>query len=149
MPATGSLTVGISLQDSATAPLGTYNGNPAINGSTAYTSANVTKVFQATPAATTSPVSYIVNNNSLSGEYVPTSPYTYTTVVGVVIQNTGANTLVIGGGTHPLFGSDVYTVQAGNTFAATNVPITVSSTVCEVTVTPSASTSWSIIIVGS
>jgi len=144
---TGNLSISLTTQDSATEPLGTYLGSPSISATTVLTSTAIPKLYQANQAATSSVVTLQVNNASLSNAFG--TALTYVTVACVVIQNTGAANLVVGAGTHPLFGSDSYTIQPGQTLVVSNVPITVSSTVNIITITPAASTTWKIMILGS
>jgi hypothetical protein len=145
--ATAQTSVGIAVTDNANAALGTYTGSPGISGGTSFVSTQITTgIYQGT-ATITSPTTFVTNNASLKNAYGNT--LTYTTIQSVVVSNLSASaSLVVGGGSNPLFGSDSYTIKPGQVLVIPNVPITVSSTVNAITLTPSASLTYQIIIVG-
>lgn len=144
--ATANVSVSITCTDGENAPLAVYNGSPGIAGTITLASTQITTgVYQAT-GTISSGTSITVNNGSIANAY--NSPLTYTTVQAVVIANTGTAKIVVGGGSNPLFGSDQYTVQPGQILVIPNVPVTVSSSAKQLTLTPSASTTYQILIVG-
>ncbi|AWM39782.1 hypothetical protein GobsT_18560 [Gemmata obscuriglobus] len=145
MANTAQIDITVSVQDNKTVGLGIYNGNPKIVASLGLSSAQAAKRF--TKQVTTgSGTSYDVTTG-LTDAFG--TALTFATVNAVAIYNTGAASLTVGGGSNPLFGSDQYTVKAGQCLVIPNVPITVSGSVKTVHIVPAASTTWQIAILGA
>jgi hypothetical protein len=142
---TAQIDITVSIQDNKTVGLGVYNGTPKVVASLGLTSAQAAKRYTTQVASAVA-----VDYNVLTGL---TDAYgtalVYTTVNAVAIYNTGSATITVGGSTNPLFGSDLYTIKAGQCLVIPNVPITVSGTVKNIHVSPAASTTWQIAILGA
>ncbi len=128
--------------------LGTYSGGPKLT----YTvdSATITKVYSdEDPAEGSGGVMFDVSDGSLSDAYG--TPLIYTTVKEVIIYNTSVSaSIVVGGGSNPLFGTDEFiTIKAGKCVAIGAVPATVDGSHKILTLVPSATASFKILILGS
>lgn len=144
--ATATIDFAATVQDTKSADLGTYSGNPKITDTTSLSSADVTKVF--TDGRSLSAPETLDVTAGLTSAYG--AALVYSSVKAVVIQNThGTATIVVGGGANPLFGTDQYTVQPGQTFSVPNVPVAVSGTAKNVLVTPSAAATYNVMILGT
>lgn len=121
-----------------------FTGTGRLSQTQTLTTADISKVYIGT--GTISGVSTI-NVTSLTDAYG--NSISFATVKGCVIQNSGAGNLVVGGGTHPLFSTDQYTIASGATLPITSAFTVSSGTHDTITLTPSASLTYSIIIVGS
>ncbi|WP_161967142.1 hypothetical protein [Fimbriiglobus ruber] len=76
----------------------------------------------------------------------------YTTVAALIVQIVSASgNLVVGGGSNPLLGSDQYTIKgtANSSMLPISWPFTVSGTAKVITLTPSTSLTFNIIVIGS
>ena len=144
--ATATIELSAQVQDNKALDLGTYIGNPQIAKTITLSSSDITKVFgDSRASAVAVPLdvtSGLVDAFGLS--------LVYTTVKAVVVLNTHATaSITVGGGSNPLFGSDQYTVPSGQVLYVPNVPITVSGTVKVLTITPAASATYNVLILGS
>ena len=142
--ATYNIATTATVQDGRTIGLGGYNGGPRINYSVDGTP---TKIYSASVSAGTAQT-YDVNSG-LTDAYG--TALVYSTVSEVVIYNTHASaSLTVGGGSNPLFGaSELVTIKAGKCVSFGAVPVTVSGSAKVLTVTPSASCTWQIVILGN
>lgn len=144
MAATADINISATTTYTKAAALATYSGSPKIVASKSYATTDISKVFDAT-GSTGSPVTYDVT--ALTDDYG--AALAMATVKGFVIQNTHATaTLTIGGGSNPLFGSDHYTVKAGCCLPITSA-FAASGAAKNVLVTPSATATWQVLILGS
>ncbi len=132
-----------TVQDGATVGLGTYSGGPSI---ALASSGTCSKVYSASVTAAVAQT-YDVNSG-LTDAFG--NALVYTTVKEVIIYNSHAtNYVTIGGGTNPLFGSgESIVVKPGRLVTVGNVPVTVDGTHKVLTVTPSASCTYQIMILG-
>lgn len=145
--ASASIDISCTIQDTKSVDLGPYSGSPKITSSVQLTSTDITKCFTDGRAGSGADI-LNVSDGSLSSAYGVA--LTYVTVKAVIIQNTSNSAyLTVGGGTHPLFGSDVYTVKAGQNLVLPNVPATIDSTHQQITVTPSAAATYNVVILGA
>jgi hypothetical protein len=142
--ASASITSQISATYATTNTLATFSGGPSLTESLSLPTTTLNYVYNAVQAATASPVTY--NVQSLTDVYG--NAVNMATVYTIAIQNTGTHTIVVGTGTNALMGTDQVTLQAGHTVIITS-PITVSGSVKNLLLTPSASTTWNIIILGA
>jgi hypothetical protein len=138
-----------SVTDTSAGPLGNYQGVISLNagsaGTISLTSADVTKVYAANRSGG-SPDVFTLDDGSLTDAYG--NALTFAEAHAVVIKNTHASaTLTVGGGTDPLFGSDQYTLKAGQLLPITS-PFTVDGTHKQITITPSAAATYSVIVLG-
>lgn len=147
MPASANITIGFATTTSKSITVGgstsNITGSPTISQSLTLSSTDVTKNYS-TAATISTPTT--IDTSSVV-DYFGTT-LSFATVKGVVIQNTGAGTLTVGGGSNALFGTDQFTIKSGYTLPLLS-PITTSGSVKAILLTPSASLSYSIIIVGT
>lgn len=145
MANTAQIDINVSVQDNKSVGLGVYNGTPKITVSNALTSAQAAKRWSKsdTSAATHD---YDVTSGLVDAYGVA---LVYATVNAVAIYNSGSATITVGGASNSLFGSDQYTVKAGQCVVVPCVPITVSGSVKNIHIIPTASTTWQIIILGA
>jgi hypothetical protein len=145
MANTAQIDINVSVQDGKNVGLGAYNGTPRITMSNGLTSAQAAKKWSAsvTSAATTD---YDVTSG-LTDAYG--TALVYATVNAVAVYNSGSANLTVGGGSDPLFGTDQYTVKAGQCLVVPCVPVTVSGSVKNIHIVPAASTTWQVILLGA
>lgn len=143
MAATATIEINCSSTYTKPTALGTGTISPRINYLTSLSSSDVTKVY-----FTSATISGVTTLDVTALTDIYGTALSYGTVKGVYIENSGAGNLVLGGGTNPLFGTDQYTVKTGAVLPIVS-PFTVGGSNKVITLTPSASLTYSIIIVGS
>ena len=144
--ATANIDINVSVVHSNPNDLGQYNGSPGIDSSLTFSTSDLSKVFA--DSRSISAADPLDVTSGLTDQYG--TALVYATVKTVVIKNTHATaTLTIGGGSDPLYGTDQYTLKAGQTLPITS-SATVDGTHKVLTITPSvASTTYDILILGS
>lgn len=104
---------------------------------------DVSKVYT---ASVTSGSATVIDLTSLTDGFG--AALSFSTLKACVVENTGAGSLVVGGGTNPVFGTDQYTVKSGAVLPVLS-SFTVDGTHKTLTLTPSASTTFNLVLVGS
>lgn len=144
MAANAQIDINAAVQYTSSGPLATFTGTPRITTSTTLDSTAISKVYQA--ARSISSPDTLDLTSGLTDAYG--QALVFAAVKCVTIYNTSATaTITVGGGSNPVFGSDQYTIKAGACLPITS-PFTVDGTHKVITVTPSASATYQIIIAG-
>lgn len=126
--------------------LATYRGGPSLSLETSYSSSQVTKCYQLETTQSTTQ-SYLLDDGSLTDVYG--TSLVFSSIQLLAINNKDATqTLTVGGGTHPVLGSDQYTVKAGQLLIITS-PFTVDATHDLLRIVPSGSMTFDLLVVGS
>lgn len=146
--ASATINISCTIQDGKSVDLGAYFGSPKIESSTTLSSSDSSKAWTDGRSISSADVLDVSDGSLVSAYGVA---LTFASVKAVVVQNTHASaTLVIGGGTNPLFGAtESITVKAGQTVSIGAVPATVDATHEQITITPSAAATFNIAILGS
>lgn len=140
---TATIEIGSVIQDTKTTGLTSYSGTTKVSQTLALT--GLTKVY-ATDVSASSVQTYDLTSG-LTDAYG--TALVFTSLQGVVIQNTSATaTITVGGGTNPVFGTDQYTVKAGATLPITST-FPVDSTHKVIRITPSAAATFSVAFLGT
>lgn len=143
--ATSSFMLSAKVDDSKTTTLARYTGGFSSSAESTLDASALTKVYMVSGSGA-GPDTYDVNSGLTNAYGVA---LVYTTVKGIWIKNTHATaTLVIGGGSNPLLGTDQYTLKAGNALAITS-PFTVDGTHKVLKITQSATATYELVILGS
>ena len=147
--ATFSASATVALQVSATytktTPLASASLSPKFTVSVNLSTTDISKMYQNSYSAQSSPVT--LDLTSLTDDYGQS--ISFGSLKGAWIYNTdNTATLVVGGGTNPALGTDQYTITPGKLLPITSV-FTVDGTHKNLVLTPSASMSFQLILVGS
>jgi hypothetical protein len=144
--ATATIDLSTLVQDTGTVGTGTYTGNPSITKTISLSSSDITKVYSATRSVSSADTFDVTSGLT----HAFGAALVYASVKGLVILNTHATaSIVVGGGSNPLLGTDQYTVKAGQALYVPCVPVTVDGTHKVLTVTPSGAVTYSLLILGS
>lgn len=145
MSANASINITVVASDTKAAALASYGGSPTISFTKTLSTSDISKCYQNNQTSA-SPITFDVNSG-LTDAYG--TALVYTSVKTIVVRNNAASaSLVIGGGSNPLMGTDQVTLAAGQVLVLTS-PITVDGTHKVLTITPSASASVDVLILGS
>lgn len=145
MSVQGSIEYTTRIQESKVTALASFVGNPVLDYQRSFTASDITKAYcaQLTYAAPTT-----IDLNALTNEFGDAISFATVVLIHVKVVSTNQD-LVIGGGTHPAFGTDQYTVKRGRSFASdTSWTITGGSS-NNLLITPTGSCVFQLIIAGT
>ncbi len=146
MTVNANIDIRASATETKAGALGNYQGVPSITFTKSLSTSDISKCYQLNATIATAQT-YDVNSGLVDAFG---TALVFATVKSVVIRNNDATaSLVVGGGTNPLFVSDQYTIKAGQCLAITSSFTVNASTAKVITLTPSASLNFDLLLLGS